>query len=210
MNKLDPNPVSLVYPADSRANLESAHRLIVLVPADTDFSLATQRIWGLAYATDMHIQLLGLPNDTAEESRLRRELAAMASLLQDGKRCVEATVIPGTNWVEALKASYQAGDRIVCFAEQQTGILHRPLSQILESNLNTTVYVLSDLAPRKSRVNRLSQLTTWLGFIGLIAGFGLLQTKIVQLPAGWFQNILLLLTVIPEFWLIWVWDSRFR
>lgn len=210
MNKLDTNPVSLIYPTDSHSDLASAHRLLVLVPANTDFSIATQRIWGLAYATNMHIQLFGLPNDTTEESRLRRELITMASLLQDGKRCVEAKVVMGTNWVEALKTSYQAGDMIVCFAEQQTGILRRPLSQILESNFKTTVYVLSDLAPRKSTASWLSHMTTWLGVIGVVAGFGLLQTKIVQLPAGWLQNILLILSLIPEFWLIWVWDGRFR
>jgi hypothetical protein len=130
--------------------------------------------------------------------------------LQDGKHCAEAKIETGINWVEALKTDCQAGDMLVCFADQQTGILHKPLSRILESNLKATVYILSDLSPRKSKVSRLAQIGTWVGVIVVIAGFGILQTKIVQLPAGWLQNTLLILSLIPEFGLIWVWDSWFR
>jgi hypothetical protein len=208
--KVDASPVSLTYPTNSHKDLESTYRLIALVPANIDFSAATQRIWGLAHTTGMQIQLLGLPNDTTEESRLRRELVTMASLLQDGKRCAGAKIETGTNWVEALKSNCQAGDMIVCFAEHETGILRKPLSQILESNLKATVYVLSDLTPQKSSVNKFSRISTWLGVIGIVVGFGLLQTRIVQLPSGWLQNTLLILSLIPEFWLIWIWDSQFR
>ncbi|HSA99806.1 MAG TPA: hypothetical protein VLE49_04095, partial [Anaerolineales bacterium] len=158
----------------------------------------------------MHIQLLGLCRDTTEESRFRRELITMASLLQHDKRCVEAKIEVGTNWLEVLKNNYKAGDMIVCFAEQRTGLLQRPLSQILESNFNATVYILSGLTPQKPKSHKLARVSTWLGVVGIIAGFGILQARMVQLPAGWFQNTLLILSLLPEFWLIWVWDSWFR
>jgi hypothetical protein len=208
--KFDTNPVSLTYPADSHKERESAHRLIVLIPANIDFSAATQRIWGLARTTGMSVQLIGMCEDTVEESRLRRELITMASLLKNGKISAEANVEPGTNWMNAIKTNYAAGDMIICFAEEHTGILHRPLSQILESDFKATVYILSDLAPQKSKSNRLSRMSTWLGILGVIAGFAMLQAKIVQLPEGWLQNTLLILSVIPEFWLIWVWDGWFK
>lgn len=202
----DANPVSLTYPVHSGKDLEAVHRLIVLVPANLDFSAAAQQIWGLAHTTSMHIQLVGLCVEAAEESRLRRELITMASLLQDGTRYVTAKVGTGTNWMESLKTSYEFGDVIVCFEEQQTGFIRKPLSQILEANLNATVYILSNPIPQKLSSNRLSRMSTWLGILGVVAGFGLLQAKIVQLPGGWFQNVLLILSIIPEFWLIWVWD----
>jgi hypothetical protein len=203
------NPVSLTYPLDANEDLASGHRLIVLIPTNLDFSTASQRIWELAQTTGMHIQLLGLCADAAEESRLRRELITLASLLEDGKRCVTAKIVVGANWLESLKTSYASGDMIVCFEEQSTGFLRKPLSQILEANLKATVYLLSNPAPQKFNSNRLSQISTWLGVIGVVAGFGLLQARIVQLPGGWLQNILLILSIIPEFWLIWFWDSRF-
>lgn len=208
MIKSGTNPVSLTYPIDSDKDSECVRRLIVLVPADIDFSAATQQIWRLANATGRPIQLFGLCKETIEESRLRRGLISMSSLLQNGKIPVEVKVEVGTDWMDTLKNSYETGDMIVCFAEQQAGLLHKPLSQILESNLKATVYILSNSAPQKFNSNRLSQISTWLGIIVVIAGFAMLQAKIVQLPEGWLQNTLLILSVIPEFWLILVWDGR--
>lgn len=205
--KFGANPVSVTYPTTSHEAVEPTRRLIALIPANIDFSAATQRIWGLAHTTGMHVQLVGLCKDTVEESRLRRELITMASLLKNSKISAETKVEPGTNWMNAIKTNYAAGDVIVCFAEEHTGLLQRPLSQILESDFKATVYILSDLAPQRSRSNRLSRISTWLGIIVVVVGFAMLQARIVQLPEGWLQNTLLILSVIPEFWLIWVWDG---
>jgi len=209
MIKLDLSSTSLSYPANSDVGRESGRRLIVLVPTNTDCSAALPRIWELAHATGRRIQLLGLCEDTAEESRLRRELISMASLLQDGKISVETKVVIGTHWLDAVKIHYKADDMIVCFAEQRTGLLRRPLSQILESDFKATLYILSGLTPQKSKSNRLSQMSAWLGCFVIIIGFGLLQAKIIQYPQGWLQNVLLILSLIPGFWLICVWNSRF-
>jgi len=129
--------------------------------------------------------------------------------VQDGRIPVEINVEIGMNWVDVVKRNYQAGDMIVCFAEQRAGLLQKPLSQILESNLTIPVYVVSGVRIPKPKSNWLTQVTVCLGSIGIIAGFGLLQVKITQMSDGWFQNILLILVVISEIWLIWAWDSRF-
>jgi hypothetical protein len=207
---LDTKPVSATYPAISHKDLSAAHRLVVLLPANTDFSAATQRVGALARSTGMHIQLLGLCEEAAEAPRLRRELITMASLLQGERICAEANVEVGTNWIELVKANYADGDMLVCLPEERPGLFRKPLSQIVESNFKATVYVLSDLAPQKPRAHRLLRMSMWLGVIAVIAGFGILQTKIVQVAAGGLQNLLLLLSLIPEFGLIWVWDSWFR
>jgi hypothetical protein len=109
--------------------------------------------------------------------------------------------------VDVVKRNYQLGDLVVCFSEQRAGLLHKPLSQILQSNLKIPVYILSGLYRQKS--DWLSQVIVWSGFIGIIIGFYLLQVKIVQLPKDGFQNILLILSVIPELSLIWVWNNLF-
>jgi hypothetical protein len=165
----------------------------------------TRRIWNLASPTWMHVVLITLCKDPTEEQSLRRRLITMASLLQDGRLCVEIKVVSGTNWVAAVKDIYRTGDRIVCFAEQRAGLLQRPLSRILESSLKATPYVLSDPTPQKS--NRILQVFAWSGFLAILIGFGVLQTKILQLPESPLQSILLILSVLPEFWLIWVWNS---
>ena len=211
MIKLDLNPSPLARATNLNVDVEiaSAERLIVLVSSEIDSSAATHRIWKLANATNRHVQLLALCKDSTEEPGLRRKLVTMTSLLQDARISVEAEVVSGTSWVMAVKNHYETGDMIVCFAEQRTGLLQRPLSQIMESNLRATLYVISGLTPSKSKSTVFSQVGSWLGFIGIIIGFGILQTKVVQLPESSLQSILLILSIIPEFWLIWVWNSVF-
>jgi hypothetical protein len=207
---MDTQPVVSTFPPIPIDTIPGTVRhLIVLVPADTDTSAATQQIWKLADATGRNVQLLSLCNEAAEEPALRRRLITMASLLQDGGTCAQANVAHGTNWVEAAKAHYQTGDIIVCFEEQHTGLLHRPLGQVLESNLKATVYILSTLTPQQPTSNLFSQVGTLLGFVAIIISFTLLQVNIVQYPEGWLQNILLIFSSIAEFWMIWVWHSRF-
>ena len=210
MNKLYPIPPSLtVFPA-SLSGPEPARRLIVLVPdSEADAANVAHRVWRLATSMSMHVQLLGLCNDARQELSLRRTVAAMSAMVEVGSITAEAKVEMGANWVEFVKRNYQTGDMIVCFAEQHAGLLHRPLSQMLESKLNIPVYILSGLYPQKSGSNWLSQITTWSGSIGIIIGFFLLQVKIEQLPDDWFQTGLFIFSIVLELWLIWVWNRLF-
>jgi len=209
MNKLDLRPTSLTYTTHPDADLETIRRLIVLVPKDMDYSSATRRIWELANATGMHVQLLGVCRDAAEEPGLRRTLVSMTSLLQNGRLVVQAHVDLGINWVDAVKSHWQPGDMIVCCAEQRAGLLHRPLSQILQSDLDVPLYILSGLYPQNdSRSNRLARAAAWMGSIAIIAGFFVLQTRI-SLLTDWTQTILMLLSTAVEVWAIWIWNGLF-
>ena len=227
MNKLDVQHPSLSYQATTKsdfsalqlgeeiisvkAGVEPAGRLIVLIPADIDHSLATKRLWEIAATTGMNVQLISLCKDLSQEPSMRRELVTMSALMRDGRVRVEAKVEIGTNWVEVVKRNLQSGDMIVCFAEQRAGLTHKPLSQILQSNLKTPVYILSGLtSPDGLRSSHwLSQSMGWMGSIGIIAVSALLQIQITSLSQNWAQTILLILSVIGEAWLIWGWNSLF-
>ena len=211
MTRLDSIPPSSTSFPASLPEHEPARRLIVLVPdLESDYIPAIRRIWELANAQRANVQFLGLCKDPSQELSFRRALVIMSNMLQDGKVSTEAKVEIGTSWVDVIKRNYQTGDTIVCFEEQRAGLLHRPLSQILESNLNFPVYILSGLYPQKYKSNWLSQVIVWLGSLGIIIGFSILQVKIDQLPKDWFQNALLIFSIIPEVWLIWVWNNLFR
>ena len=210
MTRLNSLPPSLTSFPASLSKHEPARRLIVLVPdLESDYIPAIHRIWELANAQRANVQFLGLGKDTRQELSLRRVLATISTMVQDDKVSTETKVEIGTSWVDVVKRNYQTGDMIVCFAEQRAGLLHRPLSQILKSNLNFPVYILSGLYPQKRKTNWLSQIIVWSGSIGIIISFCILQAKIDQLPKDWFQNVLLIFSIIPEVWLIWVWNSRF-
>jgi hypothetical protein len=211
MTEIDSIPPSLTSSTTSLSGQKAARRFVVLVPdLEWGFIPAIHRIWELADRQQSRVLLISLCKDPSQELSLRRALILLCAMLQDGRIPVETKVEIGTDWVDVVKHHYQASDIIVCFAEQRAGLLQKPLSEILASNLIIPVYVVSGVHIPKPKSNRLADVTTWLGSIGIIASFGLLQVKIMQVSVGWFQTILLILAVISEIWLIWVWDSRFR
>jgi hypothetical protein len=159
---------------------------------------------------EAHVLLLSLCKDAEQEPGLRRQLVTMASLLQDGKVPTELKVEVGSDWVQTVKRNYQAGAVIVCFAEQRTGLLQRPLSQILHSDLDVPLYILTGLYPQNdSRSSWLARAAAWIGSIAIIVGFFVLQTRI-SLLTDWSQTILMLLSTAVEVWVIWAWNSLFE
>lgn len=202
---------AVARPTPSLPDSMPSGRLLVLVPDNLDYITVTRRIWQLGVTMKMRIQLLGQCKDVALEPTLRRQLIMMAALIGDSRVATEAKIEIGTNWVTIVKRNYQPGDLIVCFAEQQAGLLHRPLNQILEAALDIPVYILSGLYTREnSRAGWVSQTLAWGGSIGILAVFFLLQSRIGLLPDDWSQRTLLILTVIFEFWLILVWNGLFE
>lgn len=211
MTEIDSIPPSLTSSTTSLSGQKAARRFVVLVPdLEWGFIPAIHRIWELADRQHSRVLLISLCKDPSQELSLRRALILLCAMLQDGRIPVETKVEHGTNWVDVVKRNYQSGDMIVCFAEQRAGPFQKPLSQILASNLTIPICVISGVSIPQPKSNWLTQVMAWLGSIGIMVGFGVLQVKIVQVSEGWFQSILLLLIVIPEFWLIWLWDSRFR
>ena len=209
MTKLDSIPPSLTSFTASLSLLEPAQRLIVLVPdLEWNYIPAIHRIWELANSQPVRVLFISFCKDPKQELSLRRALVILSAMVQDGKIPVETTVEIGKNWVNVVKPNYQTADMIVCFAEHRAGLLQKPLSEILESNLIIPMYVVSGVYIPKSKSNWLTQVTTWLGSIGIISGFGIFQVKMTQVSEGWLQTILLIIVVIFEIWLIWAWDSR--
>ena len=168
----------------------------------------TRRIWELANAMHCHIQLLGVCRRGFEEPGLRRQLATLAALLGHDGVSVEVRIEIKTSWLQAVRANYQPGDLIVCFAGQR-GFLHKPLQQILESELDAAVYVLSKPQTQKTKGRWFSQVLGWSGSFVIILGFGILQARISQLTDDLFQSVLFLLSMFFELWLIWVWNRLY-
>jgi len=211
MNKLNYEHQPLTLPFASPSDLGPARRLIVLVPCiEADLTSVTHRVWELASATGAHVKLLSLCNDLTQEFSLRRLLITMSAIVNYGNVSAETEVIFGRDWVDAVKSRCQAGDMVVCLGGQRVGLSHNLLSQILQSNLDVPLYILSGLYPQTdSRTNWWTQAAAWIGFIAIIMSFFLLQVKIHQFANDW-TIVLELLSTAVEFWLIWVWNNLFR
>jgi hypothetical protein len=211
MIKLVKSSISLAYSPSSYQDLESARRLIVLVPEEGDYTALTRRIWELANTLGCHILFLSLCGNEAQEASLHRQLITMSAMVQDGKVCATSRVEIGSNWVKAIRGDLHDGDMIVCFAEQRAGLLHRPLSQILRSTLNYPVYILSGLyAQNPSQSHWHAQIMAWLGSISILVGAFLLQIRITSLPQDWAQTTLMIFSVAGELWFVWAWNNLFR
>jgi hypothetical protein len=210
MNKLDSHSLAPSY-AIPHADPGPARRLLVLVPdPEADTANAAPRVWDLANSLGSSVQFIGLCRDEVQESSLRRKLITLAALMETSNILVESKIEFGNNWLDAVKNNWQAGDAIVCFAGQPSGQAHKPLGQLLESNLNAPVYVLDGLYPADlSRPNWLNTVLVWTGSIGIIAGFFGLQAKLIQMPGDWAHTVLLYLSIFVEVGAIWGWNSLF-
>jgi hypothetical protein len=211
MNRLDVNSPAFTLSPPSYSRPEAGRRLIVLVSeSEADIPGAARRIWELASAFGCRIQFLGLCKDQAYEPSLRRQIIALSTMVGDGRLSVESKIEFGSNWLDVVKSNSREGDVIACFAEQNVGFAKRPLSQILESSLGTTVYVLSGFyQPESPRLTWLPSATMWAGAVGIIAGFFWVQAKLIQLPQDWAHTILLYASILVEFGLVVFWNSLF-
>jgi len=213
MIKLDSALPPQTLPSASILDPKPARRLMILIPdIEWDYTILMRYAWDLAHALECGILFLGLCTEVSEEPRLRRIMVTMSALLQDDRVFAEVKTEIGRNWVKAVQANWQPGDLIVCFADQHTGLMHKPLGQILESKLNTTVYILTGpgVSEHPHRAARHSALFLWLGLVATIASFFLLQVRIDQDLYGSAKTIVLLLTVLIEFWLIGTLNNLFN
>ncbi|MBK9782367.1 MAG: hypothetical protein IPP55_20435 [Anaerolineales bacterium] len=164
----------------------------------------------MASVTGAQVLFLGLYTDPAQELSLRRGLVTMAAMVKDDKISTEAQAIFGKDWLDVVRARTQPGDTIICLEEHHVGLPHRPLSQVLQSNVDLPLYILSGLSPRgNSRPNRSSQIAAWIGSAVIILGFFLLQIKMDPLAQDWTHTALLMISILVEFWTIWFWNSLF-
>jgi hypothetical protein len=210
MHQIDTISPTLTSVPASLSQLGPARRLIVLVPdLASDYTPAIRQIWELATSLRAPVLLLSFCKHPNQEPRLRRALILMSAMMQDGGVHVDVNVEISANWVEVVKRNHVTGDLVVCFAEQPAAIIQKPVSQILQSDLQIPIYILSGLYTPKPKLRLFSQVMFWLGAIGLLVGFLILQVAITQLSKGGMQSILLILSIIPEFWLILFWNSYF-
>jgi hypothetical protein len=208
MNKLDAN--SPVFTLSPSSYSEPGHRLIVLVPeSEADTSGVARKVWELANALGSRVQFLGLCKDEAREPSLRRQIIAMSTMVGGSGVSVESKIEFGSNWLGFVKSNLDKGDVVACFAEHRAGFANRPLSQILESNLNATIYVLPEFQMEYPHSSWISSALSWAGSLALIALFFWGQAKLVDMPQDWAHTSLLYLSIFIEVGLIWLWNSLF-
>jgi hypothetical protein len=211
MNKLDVSPHTFTLSPAPHVDLNSGRRLIVLFPAsETNALNLSHRIWEIAQSLKLNVLLLSLSNDFDEEAQLRRNLVTMAAVIKGPNVSTDIMIEHGNDWVRQVKKIWQAGDILACCAGQKVGFMRKPLDQVLKSDLDATIYLLSDYQPvQNPRPAFLSQATFWIGSLAIVGGFLWAEVKIVQMPQDWAHTTLMYISIFVETALIWFWNSLF-
>jgi hypothetical protein len=211
MNKLDVSPHTFTLSPAPHVDLNSGRRLIVLFPAsETNALNLSHRIWEIAQSLKLNVLLLSLSNDFDEEAQLRRNLVTMAAVIKGPNVSTDIMIEHGNDWVRQVKKIWQAGDILACCAGQKVGFMRKPLDQVLKSDLDATIYLLSDYQPvQNPRPAFLSQATFWIGSLAIVGGFLWAEVKIVQMPQDWAHTTLMYISIFVETALIWLWNSLF-
>jgi hypothetical protein len=127
----------LRLPADQ--TLPPARRLVVLVSSRmVDQAGLAARVLGLASPRELSILFLALAGETHEPLRVRRELATLAALTQDGRLHIETQVSLEGNWLRAVGPVWLPGDLVVCHAEEPWDGGRASLATALLGTLDST------------------------------------------------------------------------
>ena len=180
-------------------------RLVLLVPnVDIDEVKVARQIWETAVPARSAVLFIGLCSDIVEEPHLRRRLAMLAALTRDARISVETRLEFGRNWIRSLKPISRAGDVVICFAEQRTGLWHKPLSEALEKT-GASVWTLSGFYPTKniSSLRSFANILFWSLSIVILTVFFWLEVQTLRLTVEWAKNTLLYLSVLGEVGLLW-------
>ena len=206
MNKLDVDFASSLHLGPA------ARRLIILIPDfEADTAYTARKIRELANALESRVHFLGLSQDAAHEPGIRRQLVNLSAMVEDKNIPVESKVEIGNNWLNVVKPVWHEGDVIICFAGQRSGFAHKPLNQILVSNLNAMVYVFDSPHQQEKRLHStwILDAMAWAGSLGIILGFFWLQSILIHSPADWTHTLLFYISLFVEAGLIWAWNSIF-
>ncbi len=226
MNRLDTDVkvVPLVKSAPAYdLHFQAARRLAVVIVEVAEEALLASRILELAKPLGLQILLIGVAPDRADERKVRRQMVTLAAFLREGEAFshargeqkdrgihLEIQVVQGKDWLGKIKALLCRDDMLACYSEQVVGSQQRPLTDILASSTNVPIYSFSGLRDAEnSREKVVSQAAAWLVSLASIAGFFLIQARIVVALQGWAQTLALLLTLFAEAGVIWLVNSLF-
>lgn len=172
-----------------------------------------QRIATLALPHHLTVLFLAVIEIAKQEPAAYLRLANLSSLMRTYSIVSETRLITGGNWIREVQEVLQAGDQIVCQAEQT--IIDQEMNQVLLSNalsiaLNAPVIVLTGLYTEKlsRKRSRLSALKWWgVALIIIIAWSGIMFI-ISRTTTGWVESGLMLSAFIIGMFMVWFWNKR--
>ncbi len=183
-------------------------RLVVVVSAVTEEAALAARILAQTKTVSQPVLLLGVAATREAENDLRRGLATVQAFIAGQGHPVDLRSESGRGWLQRVRAEYRPVDQLACYEEESASLWSEPLSDVLARSLEAPVCDFSALhSPVAGGRITLSRAGAWLGSLGLIAGFLVLQARIVIAMQGLTQSLVLVVTFLAEIVLILLWNS---
>ncbi len=201
-------------PAAAEPFSSPIQRLVVLTPdAEVNESRLAAKLWSMASTSGQTILLLGLARDMDREARVRRRLASLSAIVRDKRTRVETRIGLGARWAPLVQSVWQAGDLLVCHAEQSQptwgGLGREPLALALATKLKIPVYAVAGFYPHlpPELPEWVSRSLALLPLVAILIIFLLIQFGIQRFTTGWAQTALLFLSVVVEYVLMAAWET---
>ena len=190
----------------------SKKRLIVLVPEGlAGNSDLAQKIYWMALRDQCDVLYLAFVDAEEKMLSVSRSMATMKALTSGDLVVVHSKLTYTHDWLKTLRDFYQPEDRIVCHEEQtvKNGFLKTtPIKDLLSEIFNAPIYPISGLYHPWQVLSRkwLYGLLFWIGFLVILAVFGLLEIQIDRTLQGLTRIVLLFIVLAFELGTFLVWN----
>lgn len=189
------------------------NRLIVMVPENLAGNLdLTRKVYWMAIRDRCDVHYLALVDDEKNDFTVCRGLATMKAITAGDGLVIQSTLVQTRSWLNTIRAMAQPGDRIVCHQEQsvKTGFRKTmPVSEFLHGTLHLPCITIAGYYnPQRVQIHQwLRAFITWAGFLLIVFGFAVLETRLDNLVADVLQKVLFGIILLVEVGAIWAWDA---
>ena len=203
----------LLHEGDS---LPPFRRLIVLLPpCELDEIGLASKIWRLGKGQEIAVLILFIVDNTRDESRMRWKSSALAALIRDEHIQVTTRLCSRKCWTSDLGKLLREDDLLVS--------IDVPAGSRAELTLDSTtmslwpeppggVLTLANVALVGDSIssNWFQPVFMWIVTLGVIAGFLELQVRLIRRFSPWPSLPFLIVSVIAETTLVWLWTSIWK
>ena len=178
-----------------------------------DEAEVAQKIASLAQPHHLAVLFLAVIESAMQEPAAYHRLANLSAMTGAFSIENETRLVIGGNWIREIQEVWQAGDQIICHAEQT--IMDREMNQVplnaaLSIAMNAPVIVLTGLYTEKQprQRTRLSELKWWSVALVFLIALGGMMFFVSQATSGWVESAFLFLTFLMIILMIWLWNKR--
>ncbi len=201
---------TLLLPVDEQVT--SIQRILVLIPGGRiDPEPLVARVQRLVGCTDLEVLYVGIRLSPDQDWRASRQLAGLLIASVKAGLRVQTRLVANGEWLPILRGIVQPGDLILCHAEQSARQSKDPYGTLgwwVASSLNVPVYVLSGMYMQALpyALSSALRLAFRIAPILIVGGFFWIQIQIDKLVTGLAHTLVLSLSVLIEFGLVFFWS----